>query len=148
MLTGELSASQIEALSSVYLNEGIRQERWKIDQLELEEQAAKAVISIHDLFAPAVEGGFHLTPYLALEFCSQIAIIHANAWAGYEEKTKEVYMRECGVKIDGMITRPTDIQIDMKIPKMRKIGNSVFSLSRTTVTDGKGAFHVMLKGIM
>ncbi len=90
-----LSAAEIEKLSSHYLNDGRKQESWKIEQVEISGDLLNATLSMSSTYVSDTdEHGFHLTIFSTLEFLSQLMIIYGHNWAGLDEKTREGWMVE------------------------------------------------------
>jgi hypothetical protein len=90
-----LGPADIEKFSSHYLNEGRKQESWRIDAVEVEDGRLRATVSMRSTYVSTTDDkGFHLTIFSTLEFLSQLMIVYAHVKAGLAEKTLEGWMGE------------------------------------------------------
>lgn len=145
-----LGPAEIEKLSSHYLNDGRKQESWKIEQVEISDGLLNATLSMSSTYVSDTdEHGFHLTIFSTLEFLSQLMIIYAHNWAGKDEKTREGWMVESHTKTVRAIRNPNAIDVEMKVDKMRKRGENLYCAADFCVTDDQdGLFEVQLKGFL
>lgn len=145
----ELTANEIEKLSSHYLNYGRKQESWKIDNVIVENEKLSAKVSMTSLYLSQTdEKGFHLTIFSTLEFLSQLLIIYGHVWAGLKEKTQEGWMVESSIRTTRAIRNPENIRVVMQV-RTKKVGVHLYGMANCEVTDDQGGlFEVMLKGFL
>ena len=94
-----LHPSEYEPISSVYLSEGRKSEKWSIDSISISEESLLSSISMTSVFSPNNEQSqFHLPVYAAMEFVSQLQIIFMHHHIGLTQKTREVWMLESRFK--------------------------------------------------
>ncbi len=145
-----LGPEQIKKLSSHYLNEGRKQESWRIGEIEIRDRQQSTTVSMQSIFTSGTDiKGFHLTIFSTLEFLSELMIVYAHAWAGLEEKTKEGWMLESTTKSVRAIRNTDQIHVNMKIASIKKLGENMMCLADYRVTDDQGGlFEVRLKGFL
>jgi hypothetical protein len=144
-----LSTEEINKLSSVYLNEGIKQEGWEITHVEIEGNILTARIRMKSQYvSPTDTSGFHLTIFSTLEFLSQLTIIYAHVWAGLTEKTREGWMIECSVTSGQTIRDPNNIEVNMEVISIKKVGENILAVTKSRVFDSTGQFEARLKGFL
>jgi hypothetical protein len=96
MLHTQLGAEEIAALSSVYIDKGVKQESWKIQEVTIDGNLLTARASMTSYFiSPTDPGGFHLSIFCSQEILSQLANIYLHVAAGLKTKSRESWMREC-----------------------------------------------------
>lgn len=144
-----LVAADIEKLSSHYLNEGRKQESWKIGDIEIHDTRLTATVSMRSFYVSESDAkGFHLTIFSTLEFLSQLMIIYGHAWAGLSQKAQEGWMVESSVRNVKAIRDPAKINVDMNIT-VRKLGEKLYGVADYRVTDDLGGlFEGRLKGFL
>jgi hypothetical protein len=151
MLTNKfvpLSSAEIQAVSSPYLSDGRKLESWKIKEIQINDQSLKAMVTMDSIYPPS-EDDFHLTFITAMEIVSQLQIVYMHAWAGLTVKTQEVWMIENHMRTIRPIKNRNDIQIEMKLEKMRKKNNIYFCTASHRVTDNQnGLFEIWIKALM
>lgn len=145
-----LGPAEIEMFSSHYLNEGRKQESWRIDAVEVEDGRLRATVSMRSTYVSRTDHkGFHLTIFSTLEFLSQLMIVYAHVKAGLTEKTLEGWMVESETRSVRAIRNPDRIDVEMEVLAMRKRGHNLYGVCRYKVTDEQGGlFEVTLKGFL
>ena len=145
-----LGPEQIQALSSHYLNEGRKQEIWRIGDINIRGRQLSTTVSMRSVYTSGTDSkGFHLTIFSTLEFLSELMIIYAHAWAGLQKKTKEGWMLESSTKSIRAVRNPDQIKVEMKIAAIKKLGENIICIADYSVTDDQGGlFEVRLKGFL
>lgn len=145
-----LSDKDIQNYLSHYLNEGRKQESWKIDEITISGKKLTSRISMHSIYISDTDsGGFHLTIFSALEFLSQLMIIYTHVWAGLKSKSREGWMVESHTRTIRAIRNPKNIHVEMTVSTIRKRGVNLFCDARYRLTDDRdGLFEVRLKGFL
>ncbi len=146
----DLGPEQIKKLSSDYLNKGRKQESWRINDIEIRGRQLRTTVSMQSSYVSGTDSkGFHLTIFSTLEFLSELMIVYAHTWAGLSKKTKEGWMLESATKSIRAIRNPEQIQVDMNIVSIKKLGENIICLADYRVTDNQGGlFEVRLKGFL
>jgi len=150
LIDKQLSAEEIVKLSSTYLNEGRKQESWEILDIKIKDNILFARLKMSSFFiSPTDQAGFHLTIFSTLEFLSQLVIIYAHVWAGYTEKTREGWMVESNIISKHAIRDPDNIQIEMTVKSIKKIGENMVAVTQSRIFDSQGGlFEARLKGFL
>jgi len=144
-----LTRQEIDKLSSPYLGGGIRQDRWEIVDIQVEDKSMVAHVRFDSTYtSPTDKGGFHLTILSTLEFLSQLMMIFVHVWAGYPEKTKEGWMIKSDINCKRAIRNSQNIEVRMKITSIRKVKDKVLILTKSEVSDEEGLFEASLKGLL
>ena len=145
-----LGPEQIQALSSHYLNEGRKQESWRIGDINIRGRQLSTTVSMRSVYTSGTDSkGFHLTIFSTLEFLSELMIIYAHAWAGLQKKTKEGWMLESSTKSIRAVRNPDQIKVEMKVTAIKKLGDNIICIADYSVTDDQGGlFEVRLKGFL
>ena len=149
-LKKSLSVDEISRLSSDYLDSGVKKEAWKITRVDIDGPVLNACIRMTSTCASVTdEAGFHLTIFSTMEFLSQLANIYFHAWAGYEDKTREVWMRESSISCIQAIRDADNIMVRLEVKSLKKAGDNALGLIHYEVTDtGGGRFEGRLKGVL
>jgi len=145
-----LGPEQFKAWSSHYLNEGRKQESWRIGDINIRGRQLSTTVSMRSVYTSGTDSkGFHLTIFSTLEFLSELMIIYAHAWAGLQKKTKEGWMLESSTKSIRAVRNPDQIKVEMKIAAIKKLGDNIICIADYSVTDDQGGlFEVRLKGFL
>jgi hypothetical protein len=146
----KLGPDRLAALSSAYIDKGVKKDAWEIYEIEVEETIVKARIRMTSFFvSPTDPGGFHLTIFSTQEFLAQLANIYLHLAAGFETKERETWMRESTVTSRKTIRDPENIQGEMDFFGLKKIGDGVISMANCRVFDNDGGlFTARLKGLL
>jgi hypothetical protein len=146
----KLTPSEIERISSPYLQEGRKQESWRIDEVEVDGDRLNAIVSMRSFYSSATDAeGFHLSYITALEFLSQLQIIYMHVWAGLAEKTQEAWMAECRMRAHRPLRNPNRMRAEMRAVSMRRRGQACYCIAEHTLTDDQGGlFEVWIKALM
>jgi hypothetical protein len=145
-----LGLAEIKDLSSVYLDEGIKQESWQITSIEINGPVLQAKIRMTSTnISPTDAAGFHLTIFSTMEFLSQLANIYFHVWAGYQKKTREVWMRECSISCKQPIRDADNILARLEVKSLKQVGEQALGLIQYDVSDpAGGCFQGRLKGVL
>ena len=145
-----LGPEQFKAWSSHYLNEGRKQESWRIGDINIRGRQLSTTVSMRSVYTSGTDSkGFHLTIFSTLEFLSELMIIYAHAWAGLQKKTKEGWMLESSTKSIRAVRNPDQIKVEMKVTAIKKLGDNIICIADYSVTDDQGGlFEVRLKGFL
>lgn len=146
----ELNNHDIKKLSSYYLNEGRKQERWQINHVMIDDKILEAQISMISRYLSATDNNeFHLTIFSALEFLSQLMIVYIHVWAGRKEKVGEGWMIESSMKSLRVIRDPENIFVSMTVEKIKERGANLYCIASYKITDpNDGLMEVRLKGFL
>lgn len=146
----KLRDDQIRHFYSDYLINGRRQESWSIEYVEIEGMELKSLIRMDNVYLSSTDKNkFHLTIFSALEFLSQLMIIYGHVWAGLTSKSQEGWMVDSEIRALKAIRNPHAIQVEMKMTKPRKRGDTLICMSEYVLTDdGGGRFEGRLTGFL
>lgn len=149
-LEKRLGPAEIAALSSVYIDEGVKKDAWEIYEIEISGPILEAKIRMKSFFvSPTDPGGFHLTIFSTQEFLAQLANIYLHVAAGFEKKERETWMREATITSRKTIRDAENIQVEMDFFGLKKIGDGVASMANCRVFDDEGGlFTARLKGLL
>lgn len=146
----KLSGAEIAALSSVYIDQGIKQEAWEIQTIQFTGTLLTATVRMTSTFiSPTDPGGFHLTIFCTQEILAQLANIHLHVTAGHMSKCRESWMRECHFNYRNVIRQTDNIQVEMDMVSQRWAGDTLVGKVNCRMTDDKGGlFIATLKGML
>ena len=146
----DLSREEIEALSSVYISRGIKQEAWEITRIKFSGTVLTAAVRMTSTFvSPTDPDGFHLTIFCTQEILAQLANIHLHVSAGHKTKCRESWMRECHFNYRNVIRRPDNIQVEMDMVSQRWVGDTLVGKVVARMFDDQGGwFMATLKGML
>lgn len=146
----KLGPAEIAALSSPYIDKGLKQDAWEILEIEISGAILKARARMKSFFvSPTDPGGFHLTIFSTQEFLAQLANIYLHVAAGYSTKERETWMRECTITSRKTIRDAENIRIEMDFFGLKRIGDGVASMANCRVFDEEGGlFTARLKGLL
>lgn len=149
-LKKKFGPAEISALSSVYIDEGVKKDAWEIYEIGISGPILKARIRMKSFFvSPTDPGGFHLTIFSTQEFLAQLANIYLHVAAGFEKKERETWMRESTITSRKTIRDAENIQVEMDFFGLKKIGDGVASMANCRVFDDEGGlFTARLKGLL
>jgi hypothetical protein len=146
----DLGRAEIDALSSVYINRGIKQEAWEIQQIKFRGTVLTASVNMTSTFvSPTDPEGFHLTIFCTQEILAQLANIHLHVSAGHTTKCRESWMRECHFNYRNVIRSTENIQVEMEMVSERWAGDTLVGKVQCRMFDDKGGlFIATLKGML
>lgn len=149
-LQTQLSAEEIAALSSVYIDEGIKQEAWQIQDIVINGNKLDASVTMTSYFvSPTDPDGFHMSIFCTQEILSQLANIYLHVVAGLKVKSRETWMRDCRFTYRKVIRDGENIKVEMDFIKQRWVGESLLVRINCRMTDGEdGLFIASMKGMM
>lgn len=146
----QLSGAGIAALSSPYVDHGVKQDCWEITEVEIEGRRLRARVRMTSFFvSPTDPAGFHLTIFSTQEFIAQLANIYLHVAAGFDHKCRETWMRECAITSRKVIRDPENIQVEMTIHGLKQVGDALVGTGECRVCDDQGGlFTARLKGLL
>lgn len=150
ILQKRLGPREIAALSSRYIDAGVKQDAWEILQIDINGTVLEARIRMTSFFvSPTDPGGFHLTIFSTQEFLAQLANIYLHLAAGYATKSRETWMRECAISSRKVVRDPENIRVEMDFFGQKRLGDSLAAMARCRVYDDEGGlFTARLKGLL
>lgn len=145
-----LAPEDITALSSPYIDRGVKQDAWEIAEMDIDGRIVKARIRMTEFFvSPTDPGGFHLTIFSTQEFLAQLANIYLHVAAGFETKCRETWMRQSDITSRTTIRDPENIQVDMEFVGVKHLGDTLAAVANCRVYDDQGGlFTARLKGLL
>lgn len=145
-----LSADEIAALSSAYIDKGIKQEAWQIQDVEIDGSLLRARVKMTSYFiSPTDPGGFHMSIFVTQEIISQLANIYMHVAAGLKTKSRESWMRECSFIYRKVIRDGENIQVEMDFVKQKWLAETLLVRVNCRMTDSSGGlFTAKLKGLL
>jgi len=146
----DLTPEEISALSSVYINRGIKQESWEIQSVKFEGALLTATARMTSTFiSPTDPDGFHLTIFCTQEILAQLANIHLHVMAGHKVKCRESWMRECHFNYRNVIRQTENIRVEMDMVSHKWAGDTLVGKVVCRMTDDQGGlFMATLKGML
>ncbi len=146
----QLNAEQIAALSSVYIDKGVKQEAWQIQDLVIDGTLLKARVSMTSYFiSPTDADGFHLSIFCTQEIISQLANIYLHVAAGLKVKCRESWMRECSFNYRKVIRDGENIKVEMDFVRQKWVAETLLVRVKCRMTDSDGGlFTARLKGML
>lgn len=146
----DLGRAEIDALSSVYINRGIKQEAWEIQWIKFRGTLLTASVNMTSTFiSPTDPEGFHLTIFCTQEILAQLANIHLHVSAGHATKCRESWMRECHFNYRNVIRSTENIQVEMDMVSERWAGDTLVGKVQCRMFDDQGGlFIATLKGML
>lgn len=145
-----LAPADIAALSSPYIDRGVKKDAWEIVEMDIDGRVVKARIRMTGFFvSPTDPGGFHLTIFSTQEFLAQLANIYLHVAAGFDTKCRETWMRESDITSRTTIRDPENIRVDMEFVGLKQLGDSLAAIVNCRVYDDQGGlFTARLKGLL
>ena len=145
-----LSADEIAALSSVYIDKGVKQDVWQIHDVEINGNLLTARFSMSSFFiSPTDSEGFHLSIFSTQEVLSQLANIYMHVAAGLKVKSRESWMRKCSVTCRSAIRDWENIEIEMDFFKQKWANDTLLTRVNCKIVDSQGGlFTASLKGML
>jgi len=146
----QLGAEDIAALSSVYIDKGVKQESWKIQEVTIDGNLLTARARMTSYFiSPTDPGGFHLSIFCAQEILSQLANIYLHVAAGLKTKSRESWMRECTFTYRNVIRDGENIRVEMDFYRQKWMGGTLIARANCRLTDSTGGlFEAHLNGML
>lgn len=146
----KLGNDEIAAISSPYIDRGLKQETWEFRRIEVRADLLTATARMTSTWvSPTDPGGFHLSMFVAQEILGQLCNIYLHLAAGLKTKSRESWMRECSFKYRNVIRDPEDIRVEMKVVGLRKLGDALYGAVDCRMTDDRGGlFTSSIKGVL
>lgn len=149
-LERDLGPKEIAALSSAYIDEGVKRDAWEILEARVSGPWIKARVRMTSFYvSPTDSGGFHLTIFSTQEILAQLANIYLQLAKGYETKSSETWMRECSITSRRAIRDHENIRAEINIFGLKRLGESLAAMGEGRVYDDQGGlFTARLKGLL
>jgi len=146
----QLGSDEIAALSSIYIDEGIKKEAWQLQEVNVDGNLLTARAHMTSYFiSPTDPEGFHLSIFCTQEILSQLANIYLHVAAGLKTKSRESWMRECSFNYRNVIRDGENIRIEMDFFKQKWVGDTLLAWADCRMTDSQdGLFIARLKGLL
>ncbi len=145
-----LTAEQLGRLSSPYIPNGIRQDVWSIDSVNIRNDLVQAKVSLGSIYqSPTDGGGAHLTMFATNEIVAQLMVIYMHVQAGFEQKCREVWAAELHGRYVAPIRELAGIDFVMQCARTRSVGNKRYCKASFTISAKCGGrFEVDVTGVM
>lgn len=145
-----LDTEQVKKISSPYLSEGRKEDKWEIVQVSILNETLLAHIRMLSYYKSSTDTlGFHLTTFSTMEFVSQLFVVYGHVLAGLEEKVQEAWMMNCNINCLKAIRDPDNIQVEMQFRTLRKIKNRMLGHASARIWDEQGGeFTASLKALL
>ena len=138
-LTRQLARPDIERYSSAYIDQGVKRESWRIEEIDVQGDVLRARIRMDSvLVSPTDPRGYHLTIFSVQEFLAQLSNTYLHLAAGAEGKERETWMRECSIKTHTSIRDRDRILVEMNFMNVRRLANSLYAQATARVYDDGG----------
>jgi len=149
-LERNLGPKEIAALSSAYIDTGVKKDAWELFEVRIRDRLVEARARMTSFFiSPTDAGGFHLTIFSAQEMLAQLANIFLQVAAGHETKRAETWMRECSIVSRSVIRDPENIRVELNITGLKRVGDTLAGIGQGRVFDDQGGlFTARLKGLL
>jgi hypothetical protein len=135
----KLSHQEILNLSSDYINEGLKKEKWTINAMTIDTSNVQVSLSMTETaFSTANNANFHLSFLTAMEMIAQMMVIYLHYQANYEYKTREIWVSSISSKFIKPISDPNNICIKMKTSKLWRKGENLICDASCEVTGLSG----------
>ena len=146
----QLGTDEIAALSSVYIDKGVKKEAWQIDDVVIDGNLLSATVHMTSYFiSPTDPEGFHLSIFCTQEILSQLANIYLHVAAGLKVKSRESWMRECRFTYRNVIREGENIKVEMDFFNQKWVGETLIAWANCRMVDSKdGLFTARLKGLL
>lgn len=149
-LQRNLGPKEIAALSSAYIDEGVKKDAWEILEAHVEGPWIRAKVRMTSFYvSPTDPVGFHLTIFSTQEILAQLANIYLHLAGGYETKSRETWMRECSITSRRAIRDPENIRAEARMFSLKRRGETLIATGEGRIYDDQdGLFTVRLKGLL
>jgi hypothetical protein len=135
----KLSHQEILNLSSGYINEGLKKEKWAINAMTIDTSNVEVSLSMTETaYSTANNSNFHLSFLTAMEMIAQMMVIYLHYQANYEYKTREIWVSSISSKFIKPISDPNNIHIKMKTSKLWRKGENLICDASCEVTGPSG----------
>ena len=112
----EMPESEFLPRTSVYLAGGYKDESFKFNKILLGQNTIQGFMNFLSFFADSSDK-FHLSGSSAMIGLFQLGAIYTCYDIGWQEKTKEFYVRDFQIKFVKRVVKLTDIFMELKITK-------------------------------
>ena len=116
-----LSLEEIKNLSSSYIDEDLKKERWGFLSIEIGPELVLTTASVDLSSLPPINyQNFHLSFFTATEMIGQLLVIYLHHRAGLTFKAREVWVSKVTNKFIKPIKDPENISIVLKAKKLHQ----------------------------
>lgn len=115
-----LKNDEIQSLLYPYLDSGMNQETFKIDELSFSSELAIAKCTVRNMFFYQDEGRAHLSGPMALSIVAQSAIVFLKKLFSCSSQTSPVWMKEFEISCHQKIDIQENLQVDLRIRSAKK----------------------------
>jgi hypothetical protein len=134
-----LTAEEINNLSSDYISEGIKIERWSIKNMSISNEGAHLELMINQAsISDSDPNGFHLSFLTVSEMIAQMTVIYLHNKAGLTSKCREVWVSNISINFKKPIRARDHILIDMIQTKLKTKGSSLVCDIDCKISDSLG----------
>jgi hypothetical protein len=135
----QLSRQEILNLSSDYINEGLKKEKWRINAMTIDSSNVEVSLSMTETaFSSTNNSNFHLSFLTTMEMIAQMMVIYLHYQANYQYKTREIWVSSISSKFVKPISDPNNINIKMKAIKLLRKGENLICDASCEVTGSSG----------
>lgn len=139
MVIAHLSQDEIKNLSSDYISNGLKSEKWSISEMKITENGAVLELKMNDLSISSTDSqGFHLSFLIAMEMIAQMMVIYLHYNAGLKVKTREIWVSKINSKFITPIRNPDSINITMTKKSLKFKGSSLVCDAHCDITSPTG----------
>lgn len=146
----DLDAEGLRPYASEFLERGTKQDAWALESVTVAGRHVTAFARMTSTYSsPTDPGGFHLSIFATLEMLSQISNVYLHLLAGYDRKTREVWMDECSIKCHAPIRDSEGITLEIEYDLLPFGEDGIGGRGQARVTGPSGGlFEVKLRGVL
>jgi hypothetical protein len=134
-----LSLDEIKNLSSSYITEDLKSERWTLLSMEISPNLVSALASVSKpISISSTSLDYHLSFFTASEIVGQILVIFMHYHAGFKVKTREVWVTQANYKFIRPVKHLKSVSIILKAKKLIQNKNRWICDFESEVTDSSG----------
>jgi hypothetical protein len=135
----QLSPNEIKNLSSEYISQGLKTEKWCIYEMKITDDGAELQLKMTDVALSTTDShGFHLSFLIAMEMIAQMMVIYLHYQAGLKIKSREIWVSSINSKFISPIRNPDTIYIKMTSKKLKIKGSNLICDARCDMTSPTG----------
>ena len=115
-----LSGTALDPLLSAYLTDGVHQDSFRIDSIDVDGPDATAKCRMTSAAVSKTDsGGFHLTAPTVFRMAGQLLVVHGQVLFGFESKQVEVWVKEHALKHRRPVRHAEGIEVRARITSWR-----------------------------
>jgi hypothetical protein len=134
-----LTQNEIKNLSSNYISQGLKTEKWSINEMKITEDGAELQLKMTDISISTTDNnGFHLSFLIAMEMIAQMMVIYLHYQAGLKIKSREIWVSSINSKFISPIRNPDSIYIKMTSKKLKLKGTNLICDARCDISSSTG----------